>query len=161
MCRISQCIRQQCFGMRRIEKSRPGRSQDQLHIHIDCLRRRYVQLLRQHGAGLSAEKWTRLTSALHGRYYWAMLIDSSDRAETNIFRTAATLLRVSPGRMEDLTRDFDPAARQRLLFRRGSVHARRDGQRARRASAGSCVRELERQRSRHRLSRSGAIDTRN
>jgi hypothetical protein len=64
--------------------SRPGRSQDQLHIHIDCLRRRYVQLLRQHGAGLSAEKWTRLTSALHGRYYWAVLIDSSDRPGTYI-----------------------------------------------------------------------------
>jgi CDP-diacylglycerol pyrophosphatase len=83
--------------------SRPGRSQDQLHIHIDCVRRRYVQLLRQHDAGLSADKWTRLTFALRGRYYWAMLINSPDLAATNVFRTAATLLRVSPGHMEDVT----------------------------------------------------------
>jgi CDP-diacylglycerol pyrophosphatase len=83
--------------------SRPGRSQDQLHIHVDCLRHRYGQLLRQHDAGLSAEKWTRLTFALRGRYYWAMLVNSPDLAATNIFRTAATLLRVSPGRMEDVT----------------------------------------------------------
>jgi CDP-diacylglycerol pyrophosphatase len=83
--------------------SRPGRSQDQLHIHIDCLHHRYVQLLRQHGAALSADKWSRLTFALRGRYYWAMLINSPDLAATNIFRTAATLLRVSPGRIEDVT----------------------------------------------------------
>src|SRR5947209_20181496 len=83
--------------------SRPGRSQDQLHIHVDCLRHRYAQLLRQHDAGLSAEKWTRLTFALRGRYYWAMLINSPGLSQTNIFRTAATLLRVSPGRMEDVT----------------------------------------------------------
>jgi CDP-diacylglycerol pyrophosphatase len=83
--------------------SRPGRSQDQLHIHVDCLRHRYGQLLRQHDSGLSAEKWTRLPFALRGRYYWAMLINSPDLAQANIFRTAATLLRVSPGRMEDVT----------------------------------------------------------
>lgn len=83
--------------------SRPGRSQDQLHIHVDCLRHRYAQLLRQHGGGLSTDKWTRLNFALRGRYYWAMLINSPDLPAVNIFRTAATLLRVSPGRMEDVT----------------------------------------------------------
>jgi CDP-diacylglycerol pyrophosphatase len=83
--------------------SRPGRSQDQLHIHVDCLHHRYAQLLRQHDSGLSSEKWTRLPFALRGRYYWAMLVNSPDLGQTNIFRTAATLLRVSPGRMEDVT----------------------------------------------------------
>jgi CDP-diacylglycerol pyrophosphatase len=83
--------------------SRPGRSQDQLHIHVDCLHHRYAQLVRQHDGGLSAEKWTRLTFALRGRYYWAMLVNSPDLSQTNIFRTAATLLRVSPGRIEDVT----------------------------------------------------------
>ena len=83
--------------------SRPGRSQDQLHIHVDCLRHRYAQLVRQHDGGLSAEKWTRLTFALRGRYYWATLVNSPDLSQTNIFRTAATLLRVSPGHMEDVT----------------------------------------------------------
>jgi CDP-diacylglycerol pyrophosphatase len=83
--------------------SRPGRSQDQLHIHVDCLHHRYAQLVRQHDSGLSAEKWTRLTFALRGRYYWAMLINSPDLREINIFRTAATLLRVWPGHMEDVT----------------------------------------------------------
>ena len=32
-----------------------------------------------------------------------MLINSPDLVATNVFRTAATLLRVSPGRMEDVT----------------------------------------------------------
>jgi CDP-diacylglycerol pyrophosphatase len=32
-----------------------------------------------------------------------MLVNSPDLSQTNIFRTAATLLRVSPGRMEDVT----------------------------------------------------------
>jgi CDP-diacylglycerol pyrophosphatase len=70
---------------------------------MDCLPHRYAPLLRQHGASLSADKWSRLPFALRGRHYWAMLINSPDLAATNIFRTAATLLRVSPGRMEDLT----------------------------------------------------------
>jgi CDP-diacylglycerol pyrophosphatase len=83
--------------------SRPGRSQDQLHIHVDCLKHRYAQLLRQHDSGLSPDKWTKLNFALRGRYYWAMLINSPDLAAVNVFRTAATLLRVSPGRMEDVT----------------------------------------------------------
>jgi CDP-diacylglycerol pyrophosphatase len=83
--------------------SRPGRSQDQLHIHVDCLNHRYALLLRQHDGGLSAEKWTKLNFALRGRYYWAMLINSPDLGAVNVFRTAASLLRVSPGRMEDLT----------------------------------------------------------
>jgi CDP-diacylglycerol pyrophosphatase len=83
--------------------SRPGRSQDQLHIHIDCVHHRYAQLLRQHDSAIPASKWVRLPFALRGRYYWAMRIDAPDLSQVNIFRTAATLLRVSPGRMEDVT----------------------------------------------------------
>jgi CDP-diacylglycerol pyrophosphatase len=90
--------------------SRPGRSQDQLHIHVDCLNHRYAQLVRQHDSGLSTDKWTKLNFALRGRYYWAILINSPDLAAVNVFRTAATLLRVSPGRMEDVTVVLVPRA---------------------------------------------------
>jgi CDP-diacylglycerol pyrophosphatase len=83
--------------------SRPGRSQDQLHIHVDCLRHRYAQQLRQHEASMSAEKWSRLPFALRGRYYWALLLNAHDLGQANIFRTAVTLLRISPGRVEDMT----------------------------------------------------------
>jgi len=98
---VERWVSEQDIGL--AVNSRPGRSQDQLHIHVACLRHRYAQLLRQHGGGLSTDKWTRLNFALRGRYYWAMLINSPDLPAVNIFRTAATLLRVSPGRMEDVT----------------------------------------------------------
>jgi CDP-diacylglycerol pyrophosphatase len=83
--------------------SRPGRSQDQLHIHVDCLRRHYVQQLRLHDSGLRFDRWSRLQFAFRGRYYWALLLNAADLSQTNVFRTAATLLQTSPGRMEDLT----------------------------------------------------------
>ena len=83
--------------------SRPGRSQDQLHIHVDCLRRRYAQQLRLHESGIRSDRWSRLHFAFRGRYYWALLLNSADLSETNVFRTAATLLQISPGTMEDMT----------------------------------------------------------
>jgi len=83
--------------------SRPGRSQDQLHIHVDCLQRRYAQQLRMHDSTIRPDKWSRLQFALRGRYYWAMLLDSADLSQTNLFKAAATLLQVSPGQMEDMT----------------------------------------------------------
>jgi CDP-diacylglycerol pyrophosphatase len=83
--------------------SRAGRSEDQLHIHVDCLRRRYAQQRRLHDSALRSDRWSRLPFAFRGRYYWALLLNSADLSQTNVFRTAATLLQTSPGRMEDLT----------------------------------------------------------
>jgi CDP-diacylglycerol pyrophosphatase len=83
--------------------SRPGRSQDQLHIHVDCLRRRYAQQLHLHDSAVRSDRWSRLPFAFRGRYYWALLLNAADLSRTNIFRTAATLLQTSPGRMEDMT----------------------------------------------------------
>jgi CDP-diacylglycerol pyrophosphatase len=83
--------------------SRPGRSQDQLHIHVDCLRRRYAQQVRLHDSAVRSDRWSRLPFAFRGRYYWALLLNSADLEQVNIFRTAATLLQTSPGRMEDMT----------------------------------------------------------
>ena len=40
--------------------------------------------------------------ALRGQYYWAVKI-GPDLGNINVFALAATLLQVSPGRMEDMT----------------------------------------------------------
>ena len=78
------------------DKFAAGRSQDQLHIHVDCLRRRYAQLLRLHNSALRSDRWSRLPFAFRGRYYWALLLNSADLSQTNVFRTAATLCKRHP-----------------------------------------------------------------
>lgn len=83
--------------------SRPGRSQDQLHIHVDCLHSEYADEVRRHDASVSDEKWSRLQFPLRGRYYWAMRVNDPNLAHTNPFELAASLLRTSPGRLENVT----------------------------------------------------------
>jgi CDP-diacylglycerol pyrophosphatase len=83
--------------------SRPGRSQDQLHIHVDCLSHPVAQEVRMHDSEIQENKWSHLTFPLRGRYYWATLLRPADLAEKNVFETASTLLPLSPGRLEDTT----------------------------------------------------------
>lgn len=83
--------------------SRPGRSQDQIHVHVDCLSSPIAQQLHMHESEMSATQWSHLAFALRGERYWVMLLSGTDLAEKNIFTTASTLLNVSPGRIEDVT----------------------------------------------------------
>jgi CDP-diacylglycerol pyrophosphatase len=89
--------------------SRPGRTQDQLHIHVDCLEQTYADELRRHDSEINEKKWTRLQFPLRSRYYWGMRL-KPDLKEVNVFALAATLLRVSPGHMEDMTLVVIPRA---------------------------------------------------
>lgn len=82
--------------------SLPGRTQDQLHIHVDCVRETYASELRQHDSAMNEKKWTRLQFPLRSQYYWGIKI-GPDLGNTNVFALAADLLRISPGRMEDMT----------------------------------------------------------
>jgi CDP-diacylglycerol pyrophosphatase len=64
------------------------RSQDQLHLHIDCLAPDAAAALAAYKQHLTAE-WHALPFALAGRRYWARRVDSSDLSEIAPFRLLA------------------------------------------------------------------------
>ncbi|MDR5739770.1 CDP-diacylglycerol diphosphatase [Caballeronia sp. LZ016] len=73
--------------------SASGRTQNQLHIHIDCLAADVAEALHEAGPGIGAE-WTPLPMRLRGHRYRAMRIDDADLSHTDPFRLlAATLAR--------------------------------------------------------------------
>ena len=61
-----------------------ARSQDQLHLHVDCLKREVVAALADYAPHLDGE-WRPMTVALDGRNYWARRIDSADLAGVDPF----------------------------------------------------------------------------
>jgi CDP-diacylglycerol pyrophosphatase len=65
-----------------------GRSQDQLHIHIDCVAPAISAALAAHSAELTSE-WRPLSFDLAGRRYVARKLESADLSEADPFRTLA------------------------------------------------------------------------
>ncbi|MGD0635598.1 MAG: CDP-diacylglycerol diphosphatase [Beijerinckiaceae bacterium] len=66
--------------------SRPGRAQDQLHIHVDCLDHQIRDTLRAHAASFKTDSWTKLPFDLAGERYWGLRLNSQDIAGINVFR---------------------------------------------------------------------------
>jgi CDP-diacylglycerol pyrophosphatase len=64
------------------------RSQDQLHIHIDCVAAPVRAALGAYRANLTAE-WHVLPFALEGRRYWARRLDSADLSDAAPFQLLA------------------------------------------------------------------------
>jgi CDP-diacylglycerol pyrophosphatase len=65
--------------------SKFSRSQDQLHLHVDCLKGEVVKALADYAPHLDGE-WRPMTVALAGRNYWARRADSADLADVDPFR---------------------------------------------------------------------------
>jgi len=65
-----------------------GRSQDQLHIHLDCVRADVRDALRRMASGIGAA-WAPLPEALDGHPYRAMRIDGDGLDGANPFRLLA------------------------------------------------------------------------
>jgi CDP-diacylglycerol pyrophosphatase len=65
-----------------------ARTQDQLHIHIDCLRPAVVQILRTHAVDVS-DHWKRFPVPLNGEIYWARRVDQPDLKNIYPFRLLA------------------------------------------------------------------------
>jgi CDP-diacylglycerol pyrophosphatase len=65
-----------------------ARSQDQLHIHVDCMSREVRDLLRGHLNELS-DKWSNLGFLLMGKRYQAIRLTESEFVERNIFALIA------------------------------------------------------------------------
>ncbi len=68
--------------------SASGRTQNQLHIHIDCLASDVAQTLRELGPGIGTA-WKPLPVRLRGHVYSAMRIDDADLAHTDPFKLVA------------------------------------------------------------------------
>ena len=65
-----------------------GRSQNQLHIHVDCLRQDVRDALAQHRNAVG-DKWQPFPVALAGHHYIARRLVLLDLADVNPFRTLA------------------------------------------------------------------------
>ena len=83
--------------------SRPGRSQDQLHIHVNCLRPAVKQALAQQAPALRDHAWARLAILPHAPRYFVHDVRSMDLAGINVFQAVADGLKVDPDDMDDVT----------------------------------------------------------
>lgn len=66
----------------------PGRSQNQLHIHIDCIRADVRATLRRHEAAIP-DRWLPLGVLLAGHRYLAMRVEGADLDRVNPFKALA------------------------------------------------------------------------
>ena len=65
-----------------------ARSQDQLHLHVDCLDKDVPPALAAYAASLD-DTFRPMTVALKGRKYWARRLDEADLAKTSPFQLLA------------------------------------------------------------------------
>jgi len=61
-----------------------GRTQNQLHIHIDCMRLDVVAALRDHASAIGTQ-WSKFPVPLAGHHYMAMRLEQSDLGRINPF----------------------------------------------------------------------------
>ncbi len=67
-----------------------GRSQDQLHIHLDCLKPSVRSALQQHASAFTA-RWTPLKVPLEGARYFGLKVGASQAEGFNPFASLASL----------------------------------------------------------------------
>jgi len=84
--RLGQQVPREAIGM--AINSALGRTQDQLHIHVDCLRPDVVAVLRARGDRIGG-RWSDLPVPLAGRRYRAMRIMGEDLGSRDPFRLLA------------------------------------------------------------------------
>ncbi len=75
-----------------------SRGQDQLHLHVDCIRPDVARTLGAYAPHLDGQ-WRPMTDALNGRKYWARRVDSADLAGVDPFRLLADEMPDAKGAM--------------------------------------------------------------
>ena len=83
--------------------SRLGRSQDQLHIHVDCIRPKVRQALADQTSDLDTRRWRRIAVMPRAPRYWALAVETADLGGINIFDLVADGLSIAPADMDDTT----------------------------------------------------------
>jgi CDP-diacylglycerol pyrophosphatase len=79
-----------------------SRSQDQLHLHIDCVSLEAAATLKSYLGALD-EQWRAMTEPLAGRRYWARRVDSADLFDAAPFRLLADGFPNARAHMGDMT----------------------------------------------------------
>jgi CDP-diacylglycerol pyrophosphatase len=79
-----------------------GRSQDQLHIHVDCIRSDLQETLRQHQASMGSQ-WAPLDVSFAGHHYLVMWVPGESLGSNNPFRLLAQGLPGAEKNMGDRT----------------------------------------------------------
>jgi CDP-diacylglycerol pyrophosphatase len=82
--------------------SAKGRSQNQLHIHIDCVRRDVIWTLKRYQAAIGPE-WRPMPVWLRGHHYLAMRIDGPDLGKADPFKLLADKIPRARATMGDQT----------------------------------------------------------
>lgn len=83
--------------------SRPGRSQDQLHIHVACVRHDVKETLARDLASIRAKTWTQVRLFPKAPMYWAHFEPVDDLADANVVDLVAHGLGVQAADMSDVT----------------------------------------------------------
>ena len=65
-----------------------SRSQDQFHIHVDCMNKDVADALAAYKSALD-DQWRVMTEPLKGRRYWARRLDSADLSDAPPLRLMA------------------------------------------------------------------------
>ena len=80
--------------------SKWARTQDQLHVHVDCAAQSVVKILAGYRSALDAH-WRPMTEPLKGRVYFARRLNSSDLEGIQPLRLLAEELEGAKGHMGD------------------------------------------------------------
>ncbi len=82
--------------------STQGRSQNQLHIHVDCVQPYVRDYLMAHGDEMPIQ-WSEWTVHFNGHRYWAMRLDGADLRGVDLFDLLARHIPAARGHMGDWT----------------------------------------------------------
>lgn len=83
--------------------SRPGRSQDQLHIHIACVRPDVKAVLARQSSAIRSHDWIRIKPLANATAYAAHFQPDRDLSGVNIFDRVAESLKIDAKQMDDVT----------------------------------------------------------
>ncbi len=84
--RLGRALPREAVGV--AVNSQFARSQDQLHLHVDCMDGDVMATLAGYRDALD-EQWRVMTTPLKGRRYWARRLDSADFSDAAPFRLLA------------------------------------------------------------------------
>ena len=73
--RLGRALPREAIGL--AINSKWARSQEQLHVHVDCVAIPVIKVLAEYGSALDSQ-WRAMTVPLQGRVYFARRIDSAD-----------------------------------------------------------------------------------
>jgi CDP-diacylglycerol pyrophosphatase len=83
--------------------SKEGRGQDQMHIHVDCVKRNVSSALQHADAKLSFTRWSPVRVGLEGSRFFVLKLRGDDLKGINVFKLAARGLAVNPQDLGNMT----------------------------------------------------------